>query len=780
MKTKLLLCFLLLAAFARPVHAKPEERFTVSGYIKDSKTGEELIGVPVYVKELKTGSTTNVYGFYSISLPAGTYTFNISYLGYQAIDTIINLTRNFTVNAELNTSQVELKEIVISAEKENASVTDIKMSSEKLSMETIKAIPAFMGEVDVLKSVQLLPGVQSGGEGTTGFNVRGGSADQNLIQLDEAPVYNASHLLGFFSVFNADAIKDVEIYKGGIPAEHGGRLSSLVDIRMKEGNNKRFSAQGGLGTISSRLLVEGPIVKDKSSFFISGRRTYADLYLRFANDKELRANRVYFYDLNAKLNYKLSDKDKLFVSAYIGQDVFKFRKDFKIAWGNKTATARWNHVINHKLFSNVTLLYSDYDYTLTSFRGTESFKGMLEIQDFSLKADLTYYLNTNNTIKFGINSIYHTINPGSLEKLDDVSVINNVKLNKKNALENAIYLSNEMEVTPKLSFQYGVRYSFMQNIGGTVFKYDNNMENVTDTINYNSTRIHKVQGGFEPRISARYIINDVSSVKASYNRTMQYLHLVSNTAGGTPLDIYIPSDKYIKPQIADQVALGYFRNFKNNMFEGSVEAYYKKLQNQVDFKDNADLLLNNNVEREVLTGTGKAYGVEMMVKKQKGKLTGWVSYTWSRTERKIDGINNGSAYPVRQDRPHSVNVVATYHLGRRWELGATWVYASGNAITMPSSGYLYNDIVIPVYTERNGYRMPASHRLDVSVTLNGKEKPGKKFHSSWNLSLYNAYARQNPYSIQLRQNADNPKITEAVQTSIIGTIVPSLTYNFKF
>lgn len=777
---KLSICLFLVLNFAMTVFAGTDERVTVSGYIKDAGTGEELIGVPVYVKELKTGSTSNVYGFYSVSLPPGTYHFRFSYLGYAQMDTLLHIEKNITLNLDMRPAQVELREVVIAAEKENQHVTGIKMSSEKLNMETVKTIPAFMGEVDVLKSIQLLPGVQSGGEGTTGFNVRGGSPDQNLIQLDEAPVYNASHLLGFFSVFNADAIKDVEIYKGGIPAEYGGRLSSLVDIRMKEGNNKRFSAEGGLGTISSRLTLEGPIVKDRSSFFISGRRTYADLYLRLANDKALRDNRVYFYDLNAKLNYKLSDKDKLFVSGYFGQDVFKFQKDFKITWGNKTATTRWNHVISHKLFSNVTLLYSDYDYTVTSFSSSDSYKGKLEIKDFSLKADLTYYLNTSNTIRFGVNSTYHTINPGSVEKTSDESVVNDLSTNKKHAFENALYVSNDMEVTSKLSVQYGIRYSFMQNIGGTVFRYDGQMENVVDTVNYNSTRIHHVQGGFEPRLSARYTLNENSSVKVSYNRTLQYLHLVSNTTGGTPLDIYIPSDEYIKPQVADQVAAGYFRNFRNNMFEASVEAYYKKLQNQIDFKDNADLLLNNNIEREILTGSGKAYGVELMVKKQKGKLSGWLSYTWSHSERTISSINNGNPYPVRQDRPHSVNIVTTCQLGKRWEVGGTWVYASGNAITMPSGGYLYNDIVVPVYTERNGYRMPASHRLDLSVTLKGKEKPGRKWHSSWNLSLYNVYARQNPYSIQLRQNADNPKVTEAVQTSIVGTIIPSLTYNFKF
>lgn len=780
MKIKLAVYFLLIAILIKPLFADSPERVSVSGYIKDSKTGEELIGVPVYIKELKTGTTTNVYGFYSVSVNPGTYTFSFSYLGYVTKDTLVNLNQNMTINMELRSVQVELNEVVISAEKENSNVTDIKMSSEKLNVETIKTIPAFLGEVDILKSIQLLPGVQSGGEGTTGFNVRGGSPDQNLIQLDEAPVYNASHMLGFFSVFNADAIKDVEIYKGGIPAEYGGRLSSLVDIRMKEGNNKKFSGEGGLGTISSRLTLEVPIVKDKSSFFISGRRTYADLYLRLANDETLRSNQVYFYDLNAKLNYKINDKDKLFISGYFGQDVFKFGDAFKIAWGNKTGTARWNHVVNHKLFSNVTLLYSDYDYVITSTSGSESFRGVLGILDYSLKADLSYYLNTNNTIKFGINSIYHTVNPGTVEKIGDASSINDLSLNKKHAFENAIYLSNEMNVTSNLTLQYGVRYSFMQNVGGTVYAYDAQMENVTDTINYKSNHVYKVQGGFEPRLSARYTINELSSVKASYNRTMQYLHLVSNTAGGTPLDIYIPSDTYIKPQIADQVALGYFRNFKKNMFEGSIEAYYKNMQNQIDFKDNADLLLNNNVEREIVTGTGKAYGVEFMVKKQKGKLTGWLSYAWSRSERTINSINNGNPYPVKQDRPHSINIVATYKLGNRWEIGGTWVYASGNAITMPSGAFLYNDLVIPVYTERNGYRMPASHRLDLSVTLNGKNKPNRKWHSSWNLSLYNVYARKNPYSIQLRQNEDYPKETEAVQTSIVGTIIPSITYNFKF
>ncbi|MEO8147935.1 MAG: TonB-dependent receptor [Bacteroidia bacterium] len=760
--------------------SKAENQFTVSGSIKDAKTAEDLIGVVVFVKEKSTGATTDINGSYSIKLPEGTYTLSVSYLGYTKIDTVVALTKNVSLNIVLKEAHVAIAEAVVSAKKENDHVTDLKMSSEKLSIETIKSIPAFMGEVDVLKSLQLLPGVQSGGEGTTGFNVRGGSADQNLVLLDDAPVYNASHLLGFFSVFNADAIKDVEIYKGGIPAAYGGRLSSLVDIKMKEGDAKKLAVEGGVGTIASRLTVEAPIVKDKGSFIVSARRTYADVFLQFSSDEALKNNRVYFYDLNAKLNYNLTEKDKLSLSGYYGQDVFKFNDDAKITWGNKTASGRWNHIFNDKFSSNVGLIYSDYNYTITSLKSTEAFKGMLEIEDLSIKTDFNYYANSKNTLRFGFNIIHHDINPGSIEQQSDQSVVNDLELDHKYALENAVYISNDQELTPKLSVQYGIRYSFLQNIGGTVYKYDSNMENVTDTIEYNSTHIHKQQGGFEPRLSLRYTIDDRSSVKVSYNKTMQYLHLISNVAGGTPLDIYMPSDEYIKPQEADQYAAGYFRNVHDNMFETSVEVYYKNMKNQVDFKDNVDLLLNNNIEQAVLTGTGKAYGAEFMIKKQKGKLTGWASYTLSRSERKIDGINNGKTYVATQDKPHSVNLVGTYQLSKRWELGATWVYASGSAVTMPSGGFEYNGIVVPVYTERNGYRLPASHRLDISVTLKGKEKPNQRYHSSWNLSLYNAYGRQNPYSIQLRQNEDDPKITEAVQTSIIGTIIPSITYNFKF
>ncbi|QMU28740.1 TonB-dependent receptor [Adhaeribacter radiodurans] len=772
------LVFLFLLFF--PLVMYGQQKYTISGNLKDTQNGEDLVGATISVQGSTAGTTTNTYGFYSLTLPAGPYTLVYSYLGYTAIAQSIYLNQNINLNLELTPSAATLQEVVITSHKKDANVQQNKMSTDVLPMETIKTLPAFMGEVDVMKTIQMLPGVQSGGEGTSGFYVRGGSIDQNLIQLDEAPVYNASHLMGFFSVFNADAIKEVELYKGGIPAEYGGRLSSLVDIRMKEGNNKHFDAYGGIGTIASRFTLEGPIVKDKSSFILSGRRTYADMFLKLSSDENINKNKLYFYDLNTKLNYKIGKKDRLFISGYFGRDVFQYKELMRMDWGNATATARWNHLFTDKLFSNFTAIYSNFNYNIGMPSGNTAFSWKSNIEDVNLKADFSYFPNNRNTIKFGLSSIYHTFKPGIIQPRSETSVVRELLLDEKYALENAFYLSNEQEISPHFSFTYGLRYSFFQNMGGRVQNYDATHQLVTDTVTYARTHIYKTQGGFEPRLSARLLLNENSSLKASYNRTLQYLHLASNATSASPFDVYIPSGKYIKPQSANQIALGYFRNFRQNTLEASAEVYYKDLKNQIDFRDNAELLLNNNLETEILTGTGKAYGLELMVKKQTGRLTGWASYTLSHTERTIKGINSDKAYPVRQDKPHNLAVVMSYQISDRLTLGANQMYSSGNVVTMPSGSYRNGNIIVPIYTERNGYRLRDYHRLDLSLTLNNKKQPGQKYESSWNFSVFNAYGRKNVFSVQLDQTEETPSRMESKEISIIGAAIQAVTYNFKF
>jgi outer membrane cobalamin receptor len=767
----LLVCF--------PLVLFAQQKFTISGNLKDAQNGEDLIGATVGVQGAATGTASNAYGFYSLTLPAGTYTLVYSYIGYAPQTRPVRLDRNMTLNMELAPGQATLQEVVVTSRQADAHVQQNKMSNEVLQIEAIKTMPAFMGEVDVMKTIQMLPGVTSGGEGTSGFYVRGGSVDQNLILLDEAPVYNASHLLGFFSVFNADAIKDVEIYKGGIPAEYGGRLSSLVDIRMKEGNNKRFGVSGGVGTIASRLTAEGPIQKDKSSFIVSGRRTYADMFMKLSPDENLNKSALYFYDLNTKVNFRLSDKDRLFVSGYFGQDVFRYKEIFGMDWGNATATARWNHLFSDKLFSNFTAIYSNFNYQLGAPGGTTAFSWKSNIEDLSGKADFAWYPGARHTLKFGASTIYHTFRPGLVEPQAASSAVRRFELDEKYALENAAYLSLEQELSPRLSLTYGLRYSFFQNMGGRLQHYGAAGQ-VTDTVYYGRTDIYHTQGGLEPRLAARFVLDERSSLKATYNRTLQYLHLASNATSASPFDVYIPSGKYVRPQLADQVALGYFRNFRRNTLEASAEVYYKDMRNQIDFRDNADLLLNNNIEGDILTGTGKAYGLELMVKKHGGRLSGWASYTLSRTERTIAGINKGNPYPVRQDRPHNLALVASYRLSERLTLGANQVYTSGNAVTMPSGAFRSGNIIVPIYTERNGYRLKDYHRLDLSLTLEAKKRPGRRYESGWNISVFNAYARKNVFSLMLDQTEDSPSRIESKEISIIGSAIPAVTYNFKF
>ncbi len=772
------------------------QNYTISGYLTDESNGEGLIGAALYVPEIERGTTSNLYGFYSLSMPAGTYTLTYSFIGYKTISRQIELDADQTINIEFAPGDVQLTEVEITTDRPDENVRSIEMSVEKLDIKTIRKVPQFMGEVDVIRTLQLLPGVSTVGEGAMGFNVRGGNVDQNLILLDEAPVFNSSHLFGFFSVFNADAVKDFKLYKGGIPAKYGGRLSSVLDVRQIEGNMKKFHGSAGLGLISSRLMLEGPIVKDKASFMISGRRSYIDLFFPLFED--LKGTSVFFYDLNAKVNYKIGERDRLFLSGYFGDDVMNFNNQFKGRWGNGTGSLRWNHLFNSKLFLNTTVVYSKYSYSLGVPEGLQAFEWKSAIQNFNAKMDFSYYPNPNNTIEFGVNALFYAFDPGATEPLNDESMFQEISVARKRAIEPAIYLSNEQSISDNFTVQYGLRYSFFVNYGEqTVYQYAEGLpyqeENITDTTFYSGgdiIRTHAGWEGFEPRLSLNYMISNRHSVKASYNRTRQYIHLISNTTAATPIDVWAPSDSYIEPSSVDQVALGYFRNFANNTYEFSAEGYYKRFYDIIDYRDGAELLLSDKLETQILSGSGLAYGLEVMFKKSTGRLTGWLSYTLSRTERTIKGINNDDPFPSNWDKTHDLTAVLSYDINDRWNASANFSFMTGRPITYPDGRYEFDGIIVPNYSNRNGARTPNYHRLDLSVTYTKpKDKANKIFfffkkpadwQSSWVFSLYNVYNRKNPYSIYFRQNEDNPQQTEAVQLTIFGSIIPGITYNFNF
>jgi hypothetical protein len=779
--TILLLCNFIIVA---------QEKFTLSGNIKDAENGEDLIGVNVIITNLSgVGTTSNVYGFYSITLPKGKYTVKYQYIGYDDYSVNIDLSKNIQLNVELKPSALQLQAFEVQAEAENENIKSTQMSVDKIDIKEIETIPVLFGEKDILKTIQLLPGVKSAGEGNSGFSVRGGNIDQNLILIDEAPVYNASHLLGFFSVFNSDALKDVKLYKGGIPAEYGGRLSSVMDIKMKDGNAKQFSATGGIGLIASRLTIEAPIVKDKGSFLLSGRRTYADLFLKFSNDTNQQNSQLYFYDFNAKANYQINDKNRIYLSGYFGRDKLGLANSFGFDWGNITATLRWNHIFNDKLFSNTSFIFSNYNYSVNISSANFSINSAIE--DLNLKQDFNWYANESNSVKFGFNSIYHTFKPGKLDA-DEDSPISTIEIPKRYSLENAVYIANEQKVNGLLSLNYGLRYSNFTQFGpGDIFSY-NELGEVTDTTVYKKGEPVVTYHGLAPRIAATYSLSEDASIKASYTRTYQYLHLLSNSATSTPTDVWMPSSNNIKPEIADQFALGYFKNLAKNKFTFSVETYYKPMQNTIDYRTGASITLNPTAEGELLYGKARAYGIEFYLKKNKGNFTGWISYTLARSERKFEQINNNSWFPSRYDRTHDVSIVLMYNLNERIDFSASWVYYTGNAVTFPSGKYTINDQIINLYTERNGYRFPDYHRLDIGVNIKNKpykeiknpetgetEKIKKRFESAWNISVYNAYGRENAYIIEFRQSDDNPNKSVAVQTALFK-FIPSVTYNFKF
>lgn len=768
-----------------------QDKATISGYIQDAENGETLIGASVFVRDLSTGTASNEYGFYSLSLDKGIYTIEYSYLGYKTVSREVDLQANLTLTIELEEDIAVLDEVVVQGKKENDQITNTEISTIKISMATIQKMPALLGEVDIIKSIQLLPGVNSVGEGSSGFNVRGGSIDQNLVLLDESPVYNSSHLFGFFSVFNPDAVKDVKLFKGGIPARYGGRLSSILDVRMKEGNSKHFNVSGGVGTIFSRLAVEGPLIKDKASFIVAARRSYIDVLARpFLKDQgDVVLN---FYDITLKTNFNINARNRLFLSGYLGRDNFGFGADAGFNWGNSTATLRWNHVFSDKMFSNFTAFYSNYNYKLKFGEDAiDQFNWDARIINYSLKTDFAYFINSNNTFLFGGQAIFYAFEPGNAVGTSSGETID-FSLDKKNAVESAVFVEMEQKVHPKLKLNYGIRASLFNYMGpGTVYEFeDTEPGQQKELINEFEVDGYKNIQAYvrpEPRFSMNYIISQETSIKASYNRTVQYIHLISNTAASLPVDVWTPSTNNIRPQGAHQVALGLFRNFKDNTWSLTVEGYYKQYTNLQEYIEGAELFLNEQIEGEILDAEGRAYGMEILLEKKKGRFTGWLSYTLARSERLADGINNNNWFPSRFDQTHNLSVTLFYEFPKRWTLSGNFVLNSGTPITFPTSRIVVQDYVIPYNTteDRNNFRIPAYHRLDLSATLRSKDNPDKLW--SWNfvMGVYNLYNRKNPFAIYFRQEgerpipANDPIETEAVRFSVIGSIIPAISFNFN-
>lgn len=776
MQTSFLKITAATAALCFSTLAIAQQTYSVSGTVKDKKNGELLIGVSVKVNEDPTINViANEYGFYSLSLPQGNYTIIISTPGYQDFEQKVNVDQNIKLDLPLLPSESAAKaidEVVITGIKKDKNLTSAQMGTETLSIKNIEKLPVLFGEKDVMKTIQLLPGIKSNGEGSSGFSVRGGAPDQNLILLDEAPVYNASHLLGFFSTFNSDALKDASIIKGNSPAQYGGRLSSVLDVKMKDGNNKAYNVNGGIGLISSRLSVEGPIQKEKSSFIVSGRRTYADLFLK--TNKDYKDNKLYFYDLNLKANYQINENNRIYLSGYFGRDVLGLGDTFNTDWGNTTATLRWNSIISSKLFSNTSFIYSNYDYKISLKNDDTVFDLNSKIRDWNLKQDFTWFAGNKHSVRFGLQSIYHTLTPSSASG----TTVSSFARNPRYSWENAVYINDDYKATEKLTINYGARLSMFSILGGDTFNtYENGV--LTDSKFLEKGKFGKTYVNIEPRISANYRINEVSSVKGGYSRNTQNLHLLSNSNSGNPTDQWIGSSYTVKPEIADQISLGYSRNFNNNNYELNAEVYYKDMKNQIDFKNGAQIGFDTgaDVESELLFGKGRAYGLELIAKKKSGKLTGWISYTLSKTERKINGINNNEWYNARMDKTHDLSIVATYQLNPKWSFSGLFVYSTGNAVTFPTGKYELNGQTIFQYSNRNADRMPAYHRMDLSATY--EPSTNKRFRGSWTFGIYNLYGRENAYTINFEDNPDRPGTTRAMQTSLFRW-VPNITYNFKF
>lgn len=787
--------FFLFFVLLFSLYSFSQEKYTLSGTITDINSNETIIGATLAITELKTGLSTNEYGFYSITLPNGIYKIQITSLGYKTIDETINLSQNIKKNFELSTNETSLKEVVVLDSKTYTSIRKPEMSVNKLSISTIKKMPVILGEVDILKSILLLPGVTNAGEGASGFNVRGGGADQNLILLDEATIFNSSHVFGLFSVFNPDAIKDLKLYKGGIPARFGGRASSVLDIYQKDGSSKAYHFDGGIGLISSRILVEGPIVKDKGSFLIGGRSSYAHLFLKLSEKQ--KNNSAYFYDLNTKLSYKLNPNNNLYLSGYFGRDVFTLNKSFTNIYGNSTLNLRWNHLFSDKLFSNLSFIYSDYYYGLElDFVG---FKWDSGIKNYNIKYDFKNYISDKFKLNYGLNSIYYEFNPGTIKPSNENSGINFAQLDQKYAFEPAFYISAEQELSKKITLSYGLRYSLFYRLGqSNVAIYENNnpvnfnpelqiyeKANPIGTKFYDSNKVLQSFRNLEPRFSIGYQINEDQSVKASYNRMVQYLQLISNTSSPTPLDVWTPSDNFIKPQVADQVAIGFFKNLNENKYSLEIESYYKKVQNRLDYIDGANLVANKFLEQVILNGQLRSYGLEIMFRKNEGRFNGWVSYTLSKSEQRTPGrssietgINNGNWYNSAYDKLHNLAITGSYNLNKKWSFGSNFIFQTGQPVTYPNGQYKFLGLTIPSYGLRNENRLIPYHHLDLSATLTSRKNENRNWKSEWVFSFYNVYNRKNAASITFKQNVETEN-NEAIKTSIFG-IVPAVSYNFKF
>jgi len=791
------LAVLITVMVCNPCHSLgvEESGITLFGYLKESGSGEPLIGATIHAPKLGIGTITNTYGFYSLTIPEGKYTIDFSYIGYATITREIELITNQRYDLELDEESVQIAEVVIRAKSKDHNVTSTELGVNKLDIKTIQKMPAFMGEVDVIKSIQLLPGVSSVGEGASGFNVRGGSVGQNLVLLDDAPVYNSSHVMGFFSVFNPDAVKDVKLYKGGIPALYGGRIASILDIKMKEGNSKHFGVQGGIGTVFSRLTVEAPIVKDKGSFILAGRRSYADLLAVAFTDALEPGQALNFWDMTLKANYTLSEKDRIYLSGYFGQDNFMFAENQGFSWGNRTSTVRWNHLVNNRLFFNLTSYFSDYQYKLLLGEdNVDSFKWDSRIRSTAVKPEFSYSLNANNNIYFGGELLYYRFDPANAV-FSSAGQISNVSLDPKHAYELAVYIGNRQTITSKIEIEYGLRFSgFMFAGPGKVYFYEETepgsrkqLIEISEVDNREPIEYHYT---FEPRFSIRYQIDHSSSIKASYNRMAQYLHLISNTTASNPLDIWMPSTNNIQPETANAFGLGYFKNFWDNRFETSLELYYRSTENQIEYIDGADLLINEFIEADLLSGTGRAYGMEVSLRKNSGRFTGWVGYALGRTEMKVEGINHDNWYPTRFDQKHNLSLTGAFQATERLSFSANFSYITGTPTTFPTSRIEMQGYVVPhnAYESRNNIRIEDYHRLDLSIRLDGKKmRRGKerKIQSYWVLGAYNVYARKNPFSIYFSQANDRTVPGQSMATkgssmSIIGSMIPSISYNFKF
>jgi hypothetical protein len=751
------------------------QTYKISGTVFDANTKEGLIGVPIIIENRNgSGISTDENGNYTLTLLKGEYTFRIDYIGFEKKQVKISLTENMVQNIELKQTSIGLGEVVVSAERPDANVSAPQTGIEKMEIQQINKLPVLLGERDIIKTIQLMPGVQGAGEGSSGFYVRGGSADQNLILLDNVGLYNASHMMGFFSTFNSEVLRDVTLYKGAMPAQYGERLASILDVQQRNGDNQKYHVNGGIGLISSNINVEGPIQKGKSSFLIGGRRTYADAIARLSGVEGAQDAYLYFYDLNMRLNFAVSDKDQITVSGFLGKDKMVLKDAAEADWGNKFLVASWNHTFNNKWISRTSLSYNQYDYHMGMKIGM-NMEGKSNIKDYSFKEELLFQQSKNSQWRFGISSTYHNLAPGNY-KLDSEQE-NSVDLHSRYASENATYISNQVKITDNLEVIYGLRASAFMALGeGEYYTLDNN-KNVTDSTWYKSGKVVKTYINLEPRLSAAYKLNEVSSIKAAYARTVQNMHLLTYSAQGSPFDRWTMSSNNVKPQIADQVSLGYFRNFNDNMFEFSIEGYYKNMKNQLDFKDGADIQGYDVIESEILSGKGRAYGIELSLKKRLGRFTGWIGYTLSKSEQKIDGINEDRWYNAFQDRTHDISIVGMYELNKKWSLSAAWVFYTGNAISYPSGKYQINGRDVMYYAERNGYRMPNYHRLDLGATCILKKTA--KFHSELVFGLYNAYGRENAYMIEFRTNTKDSSKTTAYQYSLF-TFVPSISWNFKF